>query len=261
MPLCNLDVKNIIFQVLDVLQVLNKLSLELEEVLSVLRTLNTSEDWHHKVLSLSCKLELTLTDFHKVFASLDKGFVLSEDGVVLIEVPSWFGGVLLKHLLAMDADVLPLLAAVNTLLEVTHTFLNITVEHVILVDSSSASLDDLVTDLGEESLHSLRGVVIFTQLPDDSDAVESFWKDLWDILWLRLLDLSAWLREGVQELKVILGFVKTSLDLFLKVNETWEVRATGILENLNDLLKLTELKSLGKNYQVGSSLVPVGNFI
>ena len=240
---------------------LNELSLELEKVFSVLRTLNTSEDWHHKVFSLSCELELTLTDFHKVFASLDKGFVLSEDGVVLIEVPSWFRGVLLKHLLAMDADILPLLAAINTLLEVTHTFLNITVEHVILVDSSSASLDDLVTDLSEESLHSLRGVVVFTQLPDDSDAVESFWKDLWDILWLRLLDLSAWLREGVQELKVILGFVKTSLDLLLKVNETWEVRATGILENLNDLFKLTKLKSLGKNYQVGSSLVPVGNFI
>lgn len=241
MPLGNLDVKNIIVQVLDVLQVLYELSLELQEVLSVLRTLNTSEYWHHEVISLSCELELTLADFHEVFASLNEGFILSEDSVVLVEVPSWLGGVLLKHLLAVDADVLPLLAAINTLLEVTHTFLNITVEHVILVDSSSASLDDLVTDLGQKPLHSLRGVVVFTQLPDNSDTVESFWKDLWDILWLRLLNLSAWLREGTKELKVVLGFVMTSFDLLLKVKETWEVRTTGILKNLNDFLKLTQL--------------------
>jgi hypothetical protein len=240
-PLGNLDVKNIIVQVLDVLQVLNELSLELQQVLSVLRTLNTSEYWHHEVISLSCELELTLADFHEVFASLNEGFILSEDSVVLVEVPSWLGGVLLKHLLAVDADVLPLLAAINTLLEVTHTFLNITVEHVIFVDSSSASLDDLVTDLGQKPLHSLRGVVVFTQLPDNSDTVESFWKDFWDILWLRLLNLSAWLREGTKELKVVLGFVMTSFDLLLKVKETWEVRTTGILKNLNDFLKLTQL--------------------
>lgn len=161
----------------------------------------------------------------------------------------------------MNANVLPLLAAIDTLLEVTHTLFNITVEHIIFIDSSSASLYNLVTDFGEESLHSFRGVVVFTQLPDYSDAVKSFWKDFWYILWLRLLNLSTWLREGIQELKVVLGFVKTCLDLLLKVNETREVRATGILENLNDLLKLTELKSLGKDYQVGSPLVPVGNFI
>jgi hypothetical protein len=240
-PLGNLDIKNIIVQVLDVLQVLNELSLELQEVLSILRTLNTSKYWHHEVISFSCELELTLADFHEVFASLNEGFILSKDSVVLVEVPSWLGGVLLKHLLAVDADVLPLLAAINTLLEVTHTFLNITVEHVILVDSSSASLDDLVTDLGQKPLHSLRGVVVFTQLPDNSDTVESFWKDLWDILWLRLLNLSAWLREGTKELKVVLGFVMTSFDLLLKVKETWEVRTTGILKNLNDFLKLTQL--------------------
>ena len=53
------------------------------------------------------------------------------------------------------AHILPFLAAVDALLEVSHAFLNIATQHVILVDFMPASLDDLVTDLGQETLHPL----------------------------------------------------------------------------------------------------------
>lgn len=55
----------------------------------------------------------------------------------------------------MLAHILPFLAAVDALLEVSHAFLNIATQHVILVDFMPASLDDLVTDLGQETLHPL----------------------------------------------------------------------------------------------------------
>jgi len=148
-PLGYFYIKNIIVEVLDVLQVLNELALEFEEILSVLRTLDTSKDWHHEVVSLSGELELSLANLHEIFASLDEGFVFSEDSIILVEVPSWLRGVLLELLLAVNANILPLLAAINALLEVTHAFFNIAIEHIILIDSCSASLNDLVTDLGE----------------------------------------------------------------------------------------------------------------
>lgn len=84
----------------------------------------------------------------------------------------------------MEADFLPLLAAVDALLEVSHALLDIAVEHVLLADPCTTSLDDLVADLGQETFHALGGVVILTQLPDDSDAVKGLWKDFWNVLGL-----------------------------------------------------------------------------
>jgi hypothetical protein len=163
--------------------------------------------------------------------------------------------------LLLKADSLPLSATVDTLFKISHALFDITLEHIILVDSGSASLDDLVTDLGKKTLHSLRSVVIFTEFPNDSDAVENFRQDLWDVFWLGKLNLSAWVRKGIEELQVVLSFIMTSLDLLLKFEETWEVRAWGMLKNANDFLKRWQLKSLSQDDEIGSSLVPVGDLI
>ena len=84
----------------------------------------------------------------------------------------------------VEAYLLPLLAAVDTLLEVSHALLDIAVEHVFLADSCTATLDDLVADFGQETFHALGGVVVFTQFPYDSDAVKGLWKDFWNVLGL-----------------------------------------------------------------------------
>ena len=62
-----------------------------------------------------------------------------------------------------------------------------------------------------------------------------------------MFDLSAWLGKSVEELKVVLSFVETCLDLLSKVNETWKIRAGGILEDFDNLLELIELESLCKD--------------
>ena len=61
-----------------------------------------------------------------------------------------------------------------------------------------------------------------------------------------MFDLSAWLGKSVEELKVVLSLVETGLDLLFKVDETWKIRAGGILENFNNLLELIKLESLCK---------------
>jgi hypothetical protein len=120
----------------------------------------------------------------------------------------------------MNANSLPFLAAVNALVEIRNAFLDVTFKHVHLVDLSSASLDDLVGNLGQETLHSLGGVVVFTQFPDDSHVVKRLRQNLGDVLWAALLDLSAWFGEHAQVLKVVLSLVISSLDFLLKLDES-----------------------------------------
>lgn len=66
--------------------------LELEKVHGVLGSETATEDWHHLVSSLSGELELTFTDFHEIFAPLNESLILSEDGLILVEIPVIFSG-------------------------------------------------------------------------------------------------------------------------------------------------------------------------
>jgi hypothetical protein len=99
------------------------------------------------VLSLAGELKLTLTDFHEFLASLNESLILSEDGLILIKIPTWLRRILFDHLLMMGANDLPLLTAVNRLLEILHALLDLVTEHVFDVDLFSASIDDLIGDL------------------------------------------------------------------------------------------------------------------
>jgi hypothetical protein len=81
----------------------------------------------------------------------------------------------------MEANSFPLFATVNTLLEISHALLNITCKHVVFVDLSNASLDDLVANFGQETLHSFFSVVENTQFPDNSDSHQDVWKNFWDV--------------------------------------------------------------------------------
>jgi hypothetical protein len=163
--------------------------------------------------------------------------------------------------LHLKADVLPLLAACDALVKVAHALLDITFEHVILVDLGAASLDDLVGDLGEKTLHALLGVVVLGELPDDTDAVEHLREELGDVLGLRILNLAARLSKGVEELQVVVGFLVAFLNLLLKLLEAWEVRATSCLEDCNDAVKLWLLKLNVKDVEVGSATGPVLDLI
>lgn len=123
----------------------------------------------------------------------------------------------------MCADALPLFAAINAFVKIRNTFLDVTIKHVIFVDLSSASLDDLIGDLCEETLHSLGSIIVFTQLPDNSDVVQSFRKNLWDVFWATLLNFSARLRKHAEVLQVVLSLIISSLDLLFKFDESWEI--------------------------------------
>jgi hypothetical protein len=103
---------------------------------------------------------LTLTDLHELSASLDESFILSENGFVLIEAPLGLRGVLLDHLLVVRANGLPLLTAVNRLLEISHALLNLVSEHVLDVDLLSASVNDLVRNLDQKGFHPLISRVV-----------------------------------------------------------------------------------------------------
>ena len=161
----------------------------------------------------------------------------------------------------LKADGLPFATATNTFIEVLHALLNITFEHIILVDLSSASLDDLVADLGEKSLHSLRGVVELTHLPDKSDTVKHFRENLRDVFRLSSFNLSAWLSQSVEELKVIIGLFMTSFDLLLKLLESWKIRTTSDVKDIDNPLKLSLLKLNVKDIKISCSASPVLNLI
>ena len=261
MPFRDFDVEDIVVEIFDILKIFHEVSLQLHQVLGVLRALNTTKDWNQSVLPFESELKLAFADLDQVFASLDEGLILGEDGLIGIQLPALSRGILFEHVLVMNANSLPFLAAVNALVEIRNAFLDVAFKHVHLVDLGSASLDDLVGNLGQETLHSLGGVVVFTQLPDDSHVVKRLRQNLRDVLWAALLDLSAWFGEHAQVLKVVLSLVISSLDFLLKLDEAGKIRARGVLKNLDDLLELVQLKSFGQNDQVGSSLVPVSNLV
>jgi hypothetical protein len=260
-PLGDFHVEEVVAKVLDVLKVLLEDSLQLNEVLSNLRALGASKDRHLDLGALSCELQLTLTDFFKILATLDECLILSEDSLISIKRPSLANGVLFNHALHLEADVLPFLAASDTLIKVTHALLDITFEHVVLIDLGAASLDDLVRDLSEETLHTLLSVVVFGELPDDTDAVENLREELRDVLRLRVLNFAARLSKGVEELQVVVGFLVAFLNLFLKLLEAWEVRTTSCLEDCNDAVKLGLLKLDIKDVEVGSATSPMLDLI
>jgi hypothetical protein len=94
---------------------------------------------------------LAFADFHKVTTPLDEGVNLSEDLLVLLEVPVVSSGrVELDHLHLVLRNLFPLLAAMDGLSQVSNTFFNVVAEHILLVDLGLASLDNLVRNAREE---------------------------------------------------------------------------------------------------------------
>lgn len=200
MPFCDLDVQDIIVEIFNVLQMFQEHALKVKKILGVLWSFDTSEDRHNLISTFPGELKLAFANLQEVFASLDKGLVLGKDRLISIKDPilSWW--VLLNQLLILEADVFPFFAALNTFLKILHTFFDVTLKHVVFVDLGSATLDNLVAYLSQETLHAFGCVVIFTKLPDDSHAVQYLWKKFWNVFWLCLFDFSTGLSQGVQEL-------------------------------------------------------------
>lgn len=190
MPSCNLDIKNIIFQISNFLQITQKLIFKLNDTILVFITLNSSENGHHLVCSLACKLKLSLADVNEITASLNKRIIFCKDCLISIKSPFvFFGGVILDHLLTVLAYSSPLFAAIDTLLQISHALINITIKHIFLVNLSPASSNDLIADLGEQTLHSIDCAVMFTQLPNYTNRAKNIRKNFRNITWTRLLDL------------------------------------------------------------------------
>jgi len=114
------------------------------------------------------ELKLTFADLFQVSATLDEGFILGEDAIVL--VPASLAGASHDTALNLVADLLPLLAALNALVKVTHALLDITAKHVLAINLLSASLVDLVANLGQKALHALGSSILLAELPDDTHA-------------------------------------------------------------------------------------------
>ena len=82
MPFGDLYIQDIVFEVLDVLEMLGKHSLQLIQVLCIFRSLGATKHWHALLLALSGELKLALADLQQVFAPLNESFVLCKDGLV-----------------------------------------------------------------------------------------------------------------------------------------------------------------------------------
>jgi hypothetical protein len=149
MPLGYLNIKEVIAKVLDVLEILLKDSFKLLETLLDFWALGASEDGHADLRALAGELKLALTNLLKVLASLDEGLVFSENGLIGIKTPSLSRRVLLDKTLHLKAYSLPLLAAGNGFIEITHALLDIAIKHVIFIYLRTASLNDLIGYLSE----------------------------------------------------------------------------------------------------------------
>ena len=159
------------------------------EGLSPLLAPGASEDGHLAAGAALGELQLAFTDLLEVSASLDEGFVLGEDAVILF--PARLAGAILYAPLNLRADLFPLAAALNALIEVAHALLDVAAEHVLDYNLASASRIDLVADLRQKALHALRGRVVLAQLPDDSHTGEDIRNQAWDLSRLGLLNLAA----------------------------------------------------------------------
>jgi hypothetical protein len=95
MPLSYLNIKEVIAKILDVLEIFLKDTFKLLETLLDFRALGASEDGHADLRALAGELKLALTNLLKVLASLDKGLVFSENGLIGIKAPSLSRRVLL----------------------------------------------------------------------------------------------------------------------------------------------------------------------
>jgi hypothetical protein len=74
-------------------------------------------------------------------------------------------------------------------------------------DGKLAVGDHLVGDFGEESGHSLVGVVVSCDGVDHLDTVHQSWKGLFDCFWISIIEWLNELLESLEILNVILGFV------------------------------------------------------
>ena len=144
---------------------------------------------------------MALTDFFKVSASLDEGLILSEDSVIFF--PVFLIRTENYAFLDLSTDFLPLATTFNALIEVSHALLDVTAKHIFFINLASASLINLVADLGQQSLHSFRASIVLTKLPNDSHAGQNVWDKAWDFGRLSFLNLTAGLFENFKELKIV----------------------------------------------------------
>jgi len=204
------------------------------------------------------ELKLAFADFHEVAAPLDEGVNLSEDLLVLLEVPVLISvGVELEHHHFVLGDLLPLLTAVNRLGQVGNAFFNVTTEHVLLINFSLASLNNLVGDAGEEATHALRCVIRLTELEDHTDSVEDLRKELWDVLGLTGLNLAARSFKNSKEFQTVMGSLKFLVDFILEFHEAAMVGALSLGEHLNNAKEPLFLKGGLQDAEVAVALVPV----
>jgi hypothetical protein len=90
--------------------------------------------------------------------------------------------------LHLDRNFLVLFAALDTFVEVFNAFFDVGAKHVIDVYLFAAAVDDLVANLGEQTLEAIGSTVVLRELPDDSNVVQNFWQDLGDVLGLGIFN-------------------------------------------------------------------------
>lgn len=119
-------------------------------------------------------MKLALANFFEILATLDESFVLGEDSVFLSKVRVFSVTVVLYHPLHLLRDFSVLVAALNAFIEVCDALFDISTKHVLCINLVTAALDDLVADLGQQTLHLLVSVVESRTLPNHTHVVKYF---------------------------------------------------------------------------------------
>ena len=150
MPSSNFNIKNIIFQISNFLQIAKKFIFKLNNAIFIFITFNSSKNGHHLVSSFTSELKLSFTNINEITASLNESVIFCKDCFISIKSPfASFRRVIHYHFLTILTYSSPFFTTFNTFLQISHTLINITIKHILLVNLSSTSSYNLIADLSK----------------------------------------------------------------------------------------------------------------
>ena len=185
-PLGGLDIKDLVVEPPELLDLALEGGLDVEQRLVDLRAARAAEAGQRpgpaRADGLAHELHLALADLEQVAAPLHEGVDLREDGrLVELPVARVVGGGARDGQSGAAVDALPRHAARDRLLEGNHGAVHVAVEDFRQRDLGTAPRDDLVGDLAQQARQPLLGVVKPRQRPDHPDARQQAGQDGRDV--------------------------------------------------------------------------------
>jgi hypothetical protein len=164
---------------------------------------------------------------------------LGEDGVQ-IEVPLrplHLRSLLIDHSCCFLVDTFPLATTLNTIPEILHALLYVSIEHIINVYTLLTSLYDFIGNLMQKPRYTFLGIVVLGVLPNHSHSIEQTRQEIGYFFWRGRLQLLAWFVEALQEVQVVLCLHRPNFYVLCDVFKGLDVLRVYVGEYLYDALQ------------------------